>query len=86
MANLYCDRYSECNSFLLDRGGDKATESVARARGWHIFHGLDHGGKQHDAVLCDQCVDDRRRKLDPAAQPQRGQQTLFSIDATWTAP
>jgi hypothetical protein len=79
--NLYCDNYTSCNSYVLDQGGQDRTEYRARARGWHIFHGTDHSGRQHDAVLCGHCVDDRRRALNPAPPLQPGQQTLFEIVA-----
>ena len=74
--NLYCDNYSVCNSYLLD-----ATETQARAKGWHIFHGTNQGGGQHDAVLCPRCVDSRRRALSPAPPPQPGDRELFVIEA-----
>lgn len=77
--NLYCDLYSVCNSYTPDQGDDKRTEERARARGWHIFHGLDNGGKPHNAVLCGKCVDVRRRQLDPAPPLQAGQRELFEM-------
>jgi hypothetical protein len=77
--NLYCDNYSTCNSYQMDQGSPHRTEERARARGWHLFHGTDNGGKPHDAVLCGQCVDDRRRKLNPAPPLQPGQQQLFEV-------
>jgi hypothetical protein len=80
MSNLYCDNYQTCNSYILDLGSTYKTEYRARAAGWHIFHGEDQSGKQHDAVLCGHCVDAKRRKLDPAPEPQRGQQELFSFE------
>jgi hypothetical protein len=74
--NLYCNNYATCNGMLRDHD-----ETYARAKGWHIFHGADMGGKPHDAVLCDRCVSTRRRALDPAPPLQRGQQELFLIEA-----
>jgi hypothetical protein len=81
MGNLYCDNYKTCNSVILDRGLMEDTEARARAKGWHIFHGLDHGGKTHDAVLCVHCVNTRRIAMNPAPPALRGQQELFSIEA-----
>lgn len=72
--NIYCDNYSVCNSYLVD-----STEERARARGWHVFHGTDHGGRPHDAILCGRCVDDKRRALKPPPPLQQGQQELFEI-------
>jgi hypothetical protein len=77
--NLYCDQYSECNSYLLDQGSPEATEARARAKGWHTYNGLDQGGKPHTAVLCGRCVDVRRRQLNPAPPLQPGQVTLFEV-------
>jgi hypothetical protein len=79
--NLYCDNYQTCNSYTMSLNSLEETETRARARGWHIFHGTDNSGKAHDAVLCAHCVDSRRRKLDPAPPLQPGQQELFSIEA-----
>lgn len=79
MANLYCDNYTSCNSYAVDRGSTEQTETYARARGWHIFHGEDYGGKEHHAVLCHHCVDAKRRKLDPAPPLQPGQQELIGF-------
>lgn len=76
--NIYCDNYSVCNSYLQDG----ITEERARIKGWHIFHGLDHGGRPHDHRLCPRCVDTKRRALDPAPPPQPGDQVLFMIEAT----
>lgn len=77
--NMYCDNYSACNSYLPDQGGERANEARARAKGWHIFHGTDHGGRNHDAVLCGRCVDDKRRQLSPAPPLQPGQVSLFEM-------
>lgn len=77
--NLYCDNYTTCNSYVIDQGDIHLTEAKARARGWHIFHGQDIGGKPHDAVLCGHCVDSKRRALDPAPALQRGQQSLLEF-------
>lgn len=80
ISNLYCDNYQTCNSYVLGLNTIQATENRARARGWHIFHGEDHGGREHHAVLCAHCVDAKRRALDPAPPLQRGQQELFTLD------
>lgn len=77
--NLYCDNYTTCNSYVMALNTTEATESRARARGWHIFHGEDHAGREHHAVLCHHCVDAKRRKLDPAPPLQPGQQELFEF-------
>ena len=65
--NLYCDRYSVCNSMYMDRGtgnpGDPSTESMAQARGWIIWRGATMGGKLQEVILCDLCVDASRRRV-----------------------
>lgn len=81
MKNLYCNNYAECNSYILTLDTVHETEVYARTKGWHIFHGTDNGGKQHDAILCAHCVDSRRRALSPAPPLQPGQQELFEIVA-----
>lgn len=77
--DLFCDNYSVCKSMQRDRGHSDDTEKVARARGWHIFHGEDNGGKPHDAVLCGKCVDVKRHPLKPAPPLQPGQVELFEF-------
>jgi hypothetical protein len=72
--NIYCDRYAVCNMYLHDR-----TEEQARARGWHIFHGTDQGGKPHHVTLCRSCAEGRRRDLKPPPPLQDGQRELFEI-------
>lgn len=59
--NLYCDRYSVCQSYILDRGPD--TENVARAKGWHLWKGTTMGGKEQEVTLCSRCVEAGRRML-----------------------
>lgn len=59
--NLYCDRYSVCHSYLLDRGSQ--TENVARAKGWHIWRGATMSGKEQEVILCHKCVEAGRRML-----------------------
>ena len=81
MKNLYCDNYGTCNSYVPSLDSVHETEVYARTKGWHVFHGKDQGGKQHDAVLCAHCVDSRRRALNPAPPLQPGQQQLFEIVA-----
>ena len=81
MSNLYCDNYQTCNSYSLGLSTVEETEHRARARGWHIFHGEDQGGKEHHAVLCVHCVATKRQKLNPAPPLQPGQQELFEITA-----
>lgn len=77
--NLYCDNYRTCNSYTMTLNTTEETEARARARGWHIFHGYDQGGKQHDAVLCHHCASKRALSQPPPLQP--GQQELFAITA-----
>jgi hypothetical protein len=59
--NIYCDRYSECNSMYLDRGAN--TEAMAQARGWVIWRGATMGGQEQEVKLCDKCVEASRRRL-----------------------
>lgn len=59
--NIYCDRYSECNSMYLYRGDN--TREMARARGWVIWNGSTMGGRLHEVILCDKCVEASRRRL-----------------------
>ena len=74
--NLYCDNYAQCNALVLDRGGEQSTEAVARAKGWHIFHGETMGGVPSHVYLCDGCSGSRRRALRPAPGPTPGQLEL----------
>lgn len=62
--DLYCDRFSACESKILDRGPD--TESAARAKGWHIWRGQTMGGKDQEVHLCHKCVESGRRMLKTA--------------------
>lgn len=80
MANLYCDNYSQCNGMMLDRGSELTNESHARAKGWHIYHGVTMGGSVHDGLLCPACVDSKRRRLNPAPPLLPGQRELFEIE------
>jgi hypothetical protein len=59
--NIYCDRYSECNSMYLDRGPN--TEAMAQARGWVIWRGATMGGQEQEVKLCDKCVEASRRLM-----------------------
>lgn len=59
--DIYCDRFTECNSVYLDRGPE--TEKMAQARGWVIFHGQTMGGKEHEVTLCDKCTEASRRAI-----------------------
>jgi hypothetical protein len=59
--DIICDRFDVCRSKLLDRGQE--TESVARAKGWHIWRGTTMGGKEQEVILCDKCVEGGRRML-----------------------
>jgi hypothetical protein len=59
--NLYCDRYSVCNSMYMDRGSN--TEEMARAKGWIVWQGETMGGKLQEVILCDLCVDASRRRV-----------------------
>jgi hypothetical protein len=59
--DIYCDRFSECGSVVLDRGSD--TESVARAKGWHMWKGQTMGGQDQEVTLCDKCVEAGRRMM-----------------------
>lgn len=79
MANIYCDNYATCNGVLFDQGDDHRNETVARAKGWHIYHGHAMGGSVHDGVLCSKCADNNRRRLSPAPPLLPGQEELFSI-------
>lgn len=63
--NLYCDNYATCHGMVMWRGTRDMTESVARARGWSIFHGTLQSGEEHHGVLCEQCLG--RGKLGPRA-------------------
>lgn len=81
MKNLYCDNYRSCNSYAPALDSQQQTETYARAKGWHVFHGTDQSGNEHHAVLCAHCVDAKRRALNPAPPLQPGQQELFEIVA-----
>jgi hypothetical protein len=69
--NIYCDRFSECNSMYMDRGPD--TEKMAQARGWVIFRGKTMGGQDHEVTLCDKCVEAGRRITRRKLVPLEGQ-------------
>lgn len=59
--NIYCDRYTECNSMYMDRG--PGTENMAQAKGWIIWRGQTMGGKDKEVILCDKCVEASRRMV-----------------------
>lgn len=80
--NLYCDNYSTCNGYLVDQGSSEANEARARAKGWHIFHGVTMGGDPHHGALCGSCAGSHRRKLSPAKPLLPGQQELIEIVVT----
>jgi hypothetical protein len=80
MANLYCQNYVTCNGMFVDRGDLATNESVARAKGWHIYHGTTIGGVPHEGLLCPQCIGMHRRRLNPAPPLLPGQQELISIE------
>ena len=84
--NIYCDNYSACNGMLLDQGDDGKNETYARAKGWHIFHGINMGGSIHEGVLCTKCVGAHRRALSPPPPLLPGQIELFEIVATVREP
>jgi hypothetical protein len=69
--NIYCDRYSVCNSMYMDRGPN--TETMARAKGWHIWRGQTLGGQEQEVILCDKCVEAGRRITRPKLVPLEGQ-------------
>lgn len=59
--DIICDRFDVCQSKVLDRG--PSTESVARAKGWHIWKGPTITGKDQEVTLCSKCVEAGRRML-----------------------
>ena len=59
--NLYCDRYSVCNSMYMDRGSN--TKEMAQAKGWIVWQGETMGGTVQEVTLCDLCVDASRRRV-----------------------
>lgn len=73
---LVCDT-SLCGSKLLARDTVAATRAHARAKGWHIWTGTTFGGEEVTVVLCERCVQSRRRDLPPAPGPLEGQLSLF---------
>jgi hypothetical protein len=73
---MECDNFRECGGMLLEQGSPVRTKEVARVKGWHIFEGLDQGGREHRGVLCPRCVGTRRR-LEPAPPTLDGQEELF---------
>jgi len=76
---LYCDNYSTCGGWFHDRGDLKITETWARAKGWHIYHGLTQEGVPHDAVLCEACSGSRRRALPRPPPTLTEQEQLFEL-------
>jgi hypothetical protein len=64
--NMYCDRYSVCQSMLPTLDRDQDTEAYARAKGWHIWRGLTQDGRESEVILCNKCVASHRRNLAPA--------------------
>jgi hypothetical protein len=78
MPNLYCDNYRFCNGYVLDMGDPKATEARARAKGWHLYHGVTTGGNELEGVMCAVCSGSTKRRLSPAADPLPGQEGLFT--------
>lgn len=77
--NIYCDRYSVCNSMLLDQGSVARNEAHARAKGWHLWNGFTLGGKRQSVILCYRCVESKRRELNPAPEHLNGQLDLFEL-------
>jgi hypothetical protein len=69
--NIYCDRFSVCNSMIMDRGS--STESIARAKGWHMWHGYTLDGRYQEVTLCAGCVEAHRRTIAPKHQELPGQ-------------
>lgn len=63
---LYCDRYSNCNGFLVLRDEPAQTDNHARAKGWHIWEGETQSGRKTRVCLCSRCVESHRRNLAPA--------------------
>lgn len=59
--DIVCDRFDVCRSKILHRGPN--TESVARAKGWHLWRGTTMGGKEQVVTLCSACVESGRRML-----------------------
>lgn len=80
--NLYCDNYSVCNEYLPDQGTVQANETRARAKGWHIWHGVTMGGSPHHGCLGPRCADNHRRRLSPSPPVLVGQQELIEIVVT----
>lgn len=77
-SNLYCDNYRTCNGIMMAQGSEYQTESMARAKGWHIYKGVTIGGEEHVALLCGACASPHRRlPKAPAVLP--GQQELIEI-------
>lgn len=76
--NLYCDNYSTCNEVIWSRGTPEQTRAVARAKGWHLFTGVNQNGdKWLEVVLGHKCVGGSRRDLGPAPSVLDGQLELF---------
>lgn len=53
--NLYCDNYKTCRSVVYAMDTVAATENVARARNWRVYHGTNLHGFDLDVVLCTTC-------------------------------
>lgn len=76
VGNLACDNYTICGEWVAGQGTEAATLARARARGWHIYEGQTHGGKDVRWVLGPFCVGARGR-LAPAPRVLDGQGELF---------
>lgn len=77
---LHCDNFSAtpegCRSATPFMDTLESTHLRARARGWHIYVGLTHGGVPVTWVLCDKCVG-RYGRPPRAPEVLPGQEELF---------
>lgn len=84
--DLLCDRFSVCGSKMVGWDSRALTVMHARARGWHIWSGVTQGGQEQTVVLCERCVESKRRDLPPAPDAVEGQASLFDTPPPGEVP
>ena len=75
---LRCDNFTVCAAQMFLQATEAGTETLARARGWHLWTGQTMGGQDAAVVLCPRCADSKRRRLPPAPENLDGQLNLFT--------
>lgn len=72
--DLACDT---CASEFLFPGPRVVVLNAARAKGWHLFHGLSLTGKDLDRHVCSDCMGTSRSSVKSKAKPLAEDEALF---------